>query len=610
MAVLAKLDRPLAPRVAHSPRSGQVDAEAERKLLLLAPLIDFSERRAAGSLTEVAEHVAARHGMSARHVLRLYRAWEREGTGALARKAYKNRGDSKLFGRVPQAIPDDPAGLLESLTPAGRYIAGLYLRDNFSPRACWDALEGKHAEHGLAEAPSYNAVLRWLQSWPQMVRDYARMTLQQWNDQHRPSVRRDYSTVAVLEWWNLDHGQDDFFCYNDFIPQCGRYAFPDFEPNKWLRMWLTAVQDVRSRYVPGYCFSAIPNSHSIASALRMAVLRCGRPPRVGLTDRGKDFLKTVAEGPRITGALTRLIRAYHGERGDVVKAIGRNPQSKPVEAWFKLKRERFDSLAHSRCGNAPHHRPDSTQQQLDAHEAWMKAGARGVSPSLPRASEAIWSTVQWIEGWYHRKHRHTGDGMNRRTAEQVFRAGWPLEQENAAKARLDLRGLEELLLPDGELRVVRDGGCVRIHNALYEPGDAESLAALRAWDGAARKVEVAFDLDYAVAYDPQTKERIGALVPQRRFAWGERRESIKAHLRTRGNGRRAVKGIVGQLAQQTTAEQPFGVLEATGTDGLALIASSPRVLRAKAERAERKQLKSPFISDAVKEVTKDFWEKG
>ncbi|MGH9858846.1 MAG: hypothetical protein ACRD5F_02360, partial [Candidatus Acidiferrales bacterium] len=461
----------------------------EQKRNMLAPMHEYKEGRVvrvadgrpARSLSAVAKWAAAQYGTSAGQAMRLFRRYDRVGEAALRRKAYKNRGESKLFGRAPQAIPDDPAGLLDALTPAGRYIAGLHLRDNFSPRACWDALEGSYAEHGLAKPPCYTRVLSWLQSWPPMMRDYARMTLQQWNDKHRPSVRRDYSTVAVLEWWNLDHAQDDFFVYNDFIPHWGRYAFPDFEPNKWLRMWLTAVQDVRSRYLVGYCFSAIPSSHSIASALRMAVLRCGRPPRVGLVDRGKDFLKTVAEGPRITGALTRLIRAYHGEQGDVVKAIGRNPQSKPVESWFKLKRQRFDSLVHSRCGNAPHHRPDSTQPLLDAHEVWVKAGAVGVSPALPRASEAIWNTLRWIEGWYHRKHRHTGDGMNRRTAEQVYRAGWPLEQETAAKARLDLRALEELLLPDGELRAVRDGGCVRIHHALYEPADDESRAALRAW---------------------------------------------------------------------------------------------------------------------------------
>ena len=573
---------------------------------MLAPLIEFAaghkvrvgDGRRAESFWQVATWVAGKYGTTARNALRLFRTYENPqgGEGALRRKPHANRGLSKLFGRAPQTIPDDPEGLFDSLTEAGKYIVGLYLRDNFSPRACCDALAERHqaGELGLEKLekpPSENAVRRFLSSLSKPFRDYARQTAQRWNDCHRPSVRRDYETCAVLQWWNLDHAQDDFFCYNDFLPELGRYVFPDSPPNHWLRMWLTAVQDVRSRYIVGYCFSAIPSSLSIVSAIRMAVNRCGRPPLYGLTDRGKDFLKTVAEGPQVTGALLRLIRAFHGEQGDAVKAIGRNPQSKPIESWFKLKRERFDQLVYSRAGNAPQHRPDSTQALLDAHEAWVKAGAQGFSPALPPASETACKTVQWIERWYHLKHRHTGDGMFRRTPEQVFRAGWPLEQQEAARAQLDPRLLEEFLW-HREPRAVRDGCCVRLFGALYEPADAESLAALRAWDGDARKVQVACDpyqLDdqpgYAVAYHPETGERLGALTSQRRFAWGEPQENIKAHLRGRGKFRRAVKGAVEQLAQQTTAGQPFGFLEATGTDGLAApIASSPRVLRAREQR--------------------------
>jgi transposase InsO family protein len=548
-------------------------------------------------------------------IWRWYSAWKKRGKDALADQARSDRGVSKLFGRAPQSIPDEGLEkLLDSLTAAGRYVAGLALRDNFSPRACYDELQNEHASVGLAKPPSYGAVLRFLNSFPPAVRDFVRLNGQQWDNRHRPYHERDYLTARVMEWWNLDHAQDDFFVYNDFLPELDRYVFPDYEQNAWLRMWLTAVEDVRSRYLVGYAFSAIPSSNSIVSAIRMAVLRTGRPCRYGLVDRGKDFLKTAVERPRLSeehaGAFRRLVRAFYGKDGEIVKAIGRNPQSKPIESRFSLKRNRFDSRVHSRCGNAPHHRPDSTQPLLDAHDRWRKDGASGISPSLPRASEAIRGTVQWIEGWYHRQHRHSGHGMGRRTAEEVFRAGWPFDQQGSAREKLDPRALEEFLWHRTP-RSVRNGGCVRLFNSQWEPADAESLGALRAWDGDERQPLIACDPhqpDYAVAFHPETGERLGALVAKRRFAWGEPQENIKAHLRQRGNFKRAVKGFLEQLPQRTTAAAPFAFLggdfakpalvQATGTDGQSpdapitqspdLVASSPRVLRARAEAAAPK----------------------
>ncbi len=605
----ADLARPLRPARAKQPPAAQEPSEEQKRLLQLAPLIDFAAGRSvrvwharARSLWEVAQYVGQQNGMSARTLLRHYRNYLERGITALCPKPYKNRGESKLFGRVPQTIPDDaPDDFLKVLlTPAGEFIAGLRLRDNYNFQDIAEAVNERSADFGLSRPVAYNTVRNWLNQWPQSVRDFATLRLQQWNDRHRPSVRRDYSTVAVMEWWNLDYAQDDFFVYNDFLQQWGSYTFPDFQPNKWLRMWWIFVQDVRSRFMLGYRPSAFLGSTGICLAFRDSVLRTGSAPRVVLTDRGKDFLKTVAkdQAQRIEGALLRVIHHFHGEQGRAVISIGRNPQSKPIESPFRLKRERFDRKVYSRCGNAPQNRPDSTQTLLDAHEAWAKAGALGVSPALPRASEAIAGTVQWIEGWYNAKHRHSGDGMNRCTPEQVFRAGWPLERENAAKRRLDPRVLEELLW-ERKLCAVRD--CrVQIAGAVYVPADAESEAALRAWNGGEQKVLVAYDpfQREAVAYNSEGQQRLGALIAEHRFAWGEPQENIREHLRTRGRHRRAVKGIVDQLPQLTSAERPFGLLGAA--EGPA-VASSPRVLRKRAEDAARELPASPFVDDAVRD---------
>jgi hypothetical protein len=583
---------------------------ASRKLELIYPLLEFAQGvpvrvwhgRAARSLEEVARWVAQQGASyTAGYLKRLFRRYSEHGLAGLERTPYKNRGKSEHFGRAPQSIPE--SGEFEGLTEAGKYLAGLYLRDNLSFLACHEAVLREQARFDWQHPPSYSAVRRWLRSWPKVVRDYARMTLQQWSNAHRPYATRDYRSIGVHDWWNLDHGQFDFWAYNCFLEEWGRYVFPDAEPNAPLRMYLTAVQDVRSRRIVGYAFSVNPGSTAIMSAVNMAVRETGTAPRCGLTDRGKDFLKTTAkgEGARIEGALWRLIRTFHGEQGRVVAAIGRNPQSKPVERFFGTMRSRLDELVHSRCGNAPHRRPDLAEELRARHLAWVKEGAQGVSPALPGADVAIGAFIGWL-GWYHGQHRHRGHAMDRRTAEQVYRAGWPLQQEQAARAALDLKLLEEFLWNRQPCAVRR--GRVRLLGQDYEPADGESRARLLAWDGDPRKVEVACDPnqpDYAVAFDPETGERLGALEGARRFAWGEPQENIKAHLRARGKPRRAVGRMVGQLPQHATAEQPFAaVLAATGTEGAAgLVVPSPRVLRAKAERAEQKQLSSQYAESFV-----------
>lgn len=604
-----------------SPRAALAHKE---RLKAIQPLIGFLQAplgmrayRTRNSIItttrKLVEYLARQNHVSTRTVWSWYQDWKHDGKLARARADY---GASRTFGRWPESIPDEITeqaleALLAEMTPAGRYVAGLYLRDHYSMRECHLQLEREHAALGIERAPSYSAVLRFLEACPPMLKHAAEGRRKRFDAAHRPFVWRDYETAEVNEWWVLDHAQDDFFVYNDFIPELGRFAFPDHAPNAWLRMWLTACMDVRSRKVVGYAFCADPHSGSILSAVRMAVVRTGSACKRGLIDRGNDFL-SVAKGekpkatPRLSveeyGAFNRLLRAFHGENSKIVKAIGENAQSKPIERLFRFKRDRFDSKVYSRCGRSPEHRPDSAQQLLDAHAAWLKNGAQGEAP-LPRASVAMLATAAWIERDYNLEHRHTGHGMRGQTPEQVFRTGWSVEQERKARARLDPRALEEFLWKR-EARFIRNGQ-VQLFSAHYHAADAESLARLRVWDGSESKVLVAcdpYDATYAVAYDPQTGERLGALVPARRFAWGEPQENIKAHLSARDNGWRACQKILRALPQRTAPKNLFGFLGAEFQPPAlpeGVVAPSPKVLRRRHAQAEEQQFSSPFVDDAA-----------
>jgi len=531
------------------------------------------------------------------------------GVVALHEPPCSTAGHSKLFGQAPQRLDyyDDQAIAreLERLTPAGRRAAQLLLLEGESVQRATEQLAAEHTALGLDAPPSYGAVRSFWESFPAMLRDWAAGRAKDFHNAHAPYVLRDYSSVGVNDWWVTDHAQADYFSYSDYIPQLDRLAFPELAPNAWLRLWLTVVMDVRSRYVPGYAFSAIPSSMPLCAAFRMAVLRCGRVCRVGLLDRGEDMKKIAEEKPQLAaeaqGALLRLIRQQWGTEGRVVFSIGEHPQSKPVERLFGTMRTRFDSRVPSYCGRDAKHRSDRASQMLEQHQAFLD-GKRPATP-LPRASEAVVATARWIEGWYNTRHKHTGHAMGGRTPMEVYRAGWSEAEESAAQKELDPRALD-VFLWDRQPRKVFRGGCVRMYSSEYEPADAASLGRLSAWQE--REVLVAADpyqLGDAVAIDPQTGEFLGALRSKQLLAWGADQNLIRAEVRHQRRADKAMRTYSALLARTHRASGgPFGflgeALPATGTDGIRALPPA-RPLRLAAHNADKPS--SPFVDDAAKD---------
>jgi hypothetical protein len=490
------------------------------------------------------------------------------GIAALQDAPTANAGKSKLFGEAPRALDfyDGAKNATESerLTPGGKRARYLRFNEKLSAQMTWEILQHEHAELGLPETVSYTAVNRFLNTFPQSVFLYSRDRAKDFHDQCAPYALRDYSTCRVMQGWVLDHGQDDFFVRNDYIEKYDRLTFPELAHGAKLRMWLTAVMDVRSRAILGYAFSANPSSDQICWALRMAVLRTGRAPQFGLIDRGEDFKKVGKDKPKLPreaqGAFLRLVEAAWGESGRITFSIGEHPQSKPIERWYGTKRTRFDSRRPSYCGRNPANRPDRCAVLLKQHEQFL-LGKREESP-LPPASAAIWDTARWIETSYNSEHRHTGQCMGRRTPEQVFQLGYPDPERQEALAKLD-HDVVDVMLRNREARKVFNGGCVRMFGQEYEP-DAKSLGRLFARIG--QTVLVAADpylIGDAVAFDPQTGERLGALQCKKLLSWNASKDDIRANMR---HQHRAVRVNREYLKQFQGPEQES--FRATGTESI------------------------------------------
>ncbi len=500
------------------------------------------------------------------------------GIAALQDAPTANAGKSKLFGEAPRTLDfydgAKIAAEFERMPPAGKRLAELALIEKRSVQMTWETLFRERAELGLPDTLSYRAVNDFYKKIP--LRMWSRGRAKDFHDQCAPYALRDYTTCQVMQWWVLDHGQDDFFVRNDYIEELDRLAFPGEPRGAKLRMWITVVMDVRSRFILGYAFSAHPSSDQICSALRLSILRTGRAPQFGLIDRGEDFKKVGEEKPKLPqeaqGAFRRLIQAAWGESGRIVFSIGEHPQSKPVERWFGTKRTRFDSQVDSYCGRSPADRPDHCTELLKQHEQFL-LGKRAESP-LPRASEAIKATAYWIETWYNRQHRHTGQGMGRRKPDEVFRRGYPDSERQEALAKLDRAALD-VFLRHRESRKVFNGGCVRMFKHEYEPADEKSLGRLFACIG--QKVLVAADshkVGDAVAFDPNTGERLGALQCKKLLAWDADSDSIRGNVRRQHRAAKATREYLKQLqSPHHAAKSAFGflgeeALRATGTDGM------------------------------------------
>ena len=420
-------------------------------------------------------------------------ATAREKFKALAGRARADRGVSRSLARYPKAaeyalikyLGLAPSQYLQAARelrlpdrPSLDYTMPKYHSERLPISAVYEGLEREWSHwynHG-SKPPSYTTIRNFLQSVPNCVKTMAREGITAYENRCEPHGKRRYDDVPVNGLWVSDHRILDVFAWNDY--------FPPFlqEPNSWMRVWLTHIEDVRSRRIVGWAFSVNPSSRSVAAAMRMAAMRYGLPLRFYM-DNGEDY-KLFAKS------------LYENFCIEVVRAKPYRPRSKAVESFHAIQSKRFDPMfGPSYAGHDAKDRSEENTLALKQHRLWREG--RAAATPLPSVSYLMEAFAAWIEQEYN-EWPHGGQDMQGLSPRMMYDRELPPE----TRKPFDVAALEPLFW-QRETRLVRNSR-VELFNQKYEPVDPESDFQLRMYDG--REVRVACnpdDIAYALCYETE-----------------------------------------------------------------------------------------------------------
>lgn len=473
---------PAAPRM---PVSKEDHVSAGGRYTIIAPLVEFldlpaaTDRRAfrfetrpVKNAEDLAARIAGLHGISRSTVWRLYGTFRKFGANGLLKRTRSDKGRSRWFDAHPAAKD---------------IAAAAYCAPEQSKSVAWEAVARWCNKHQI-DPPSYDTVAAWLDcgELPKPVIVQAREGDRALNEQMLPFLRRGYEEKPNSLWVS-DHMIHDLWVRND--------VFSGIPPHIAIRLRFTCILDYRSRRVLGYCWTPDGSSRSIATALRLAILRFGQC-KVLLVDNGNDY-KRIANGaaraweridnPQFVddiawmkglGILGRLgIQVQH--------CLKYHPQSKHIERFFRTMHGRLDRILPGYTTGNAYRRPGSTDAMLKAHETATRDGNPQRSPLLP-ASEFVRMGMAWIEGEYNCT-KHTGRGMNGMSPAAVYDAGYP-ESERRLPNIADL----DPLFWAAEERTV-DGCSVRFGNQYYGPAEGDIEASAGLYTAGGQRVLIHYD---------------------------------------------------------------------------------------------------------------------
>ena len=222
----------------------------------------------------------------------------------------------------------------------------------------------------------------------------------------KPFIDRDYSTLVSNEQWCSDHHQFDVWvqisaAHEVTDPRTGELRQV---PAQYARPWITAWMDMRSRKIVGHVITLAPSQDTIHLAFHRALVTHGVPEET-YVDNGKDYdawsLQGITKVQRRRLKLTYDAAGMQGLFGVLkVKTVHCEPfhgQSKPIERYFRTVKNRFCKLYDTYCGGRPDERPDNCFEQLKS----------GKGPSLDVFTADY---ERWQENDYHQRV-HRGDSM-------------------------------------------------------------------------------------------------------------------------------------------------------------------------------------------------------
>jgi len=250
----------------------------------------------------------------------------------------------------------------ESISPeAWRQFEALYLDREVKKtiKLCWQMVNQlSRAEGHNWQIPSlrvmHNLVERDI---PMPVRVLHREGHTAYEAKCAPYVLIDYESVEPGSIWVGDHHQFNFWIRHR---------------HKWIRPWLTAWQDFRSRRLVGWDINASPNQTTILLAAKRAMERYG-PPEAVKIDNGKDYDSEMWTG--MTKRQRRVLnKGYLDEKLiagiyamlDILAsfAIPYNAKGKNIERTFDTIDLQFSKTIPTYCGKDVSRRPEPLEALL------------------------------------------------------------------------------------------------------------------------------------------------------------------------------------------------------------------------------------------------------
>lgn len=386
---------------------------------------------------------------------------------------YRDRGvmglvDSRGAGKLASQVISDEAF---------EYFKGLYLDPRqLSVKICWDMVNFTNKKESRDwQVPSLRSMHNYAAEIPLAVRVLYREGQAAYEAKCAPYILNDPDSVEAGAIWVGDHHQ-----FNCWI----RHR------NKWIRPWITAWEDKRSRSIVGSHITASPNQTTIMLAMKRAIETFGPPESVKI-DNGRDYDSEMWTGT--TKVRRKILKAGYIDEQTIAGiyammgigvsfAIPYHPQSKPIERWFDTLDMQFTKLMPTYCGKDVSRKPEDLNDYLKTD--------RAIDEAYDLESFAAMAG-EYIEVFNN--SAHTGDGMDRRSPAQVMAT-------RQSRRVIDSEVVDLLMkVWSGELTVGKNG--VRFKGLWFGQYDAE----LMMYQG--KKVRLAYDPDdmsAAYVYDATT----------------------------------------------------------------------------------------------------------
>ncbi len=278
-----------------------------------------------------------------------------------------------------------------------------------------------------------------------------------------PYIQMDPDSVQPGQVWVGDHHQ-----LNCWVRDRG----------KWIRPWLTAWEDMRSRSIVGRHVSASPNQTTILLAMKRGIEKYGPPDSVKI-DNGRDYDSQMWTGTTKAkrravkkGDLDETMVAGLYAMADISVSFSTpyHPQSKPIERFFDTLDCQFTKTFTTYCGKNVAQKPDYLNDLLNSEKAIKEAH------TIESFAELL---GKYIDAYNHAAH--TGQGMDGRSPVQVM--------ATRTSRRVLAKGVLDLLARNwsGELVVGKNG--VKFKKMWYGQYSLELREQL------GKKVRVAYDPD-------------------------------------------------------------------------------------------------------------------